>query len=283
MRLGRLLSLKSETQGELEKYKDSFLTCEVEKEKLQQILREGKDSHNRETLLVAATEETISMAKEYGVAILGYCKAIEQSPLEGKTRFLRGVEYVVEGFEEVEASFLEKIYQRHHRLPWIIAETKRCMIRELCMEDIDDLFTLYQDKELTKYVDPLKNYEEEKELQQAYIDNMYHYFGYGMWLVFLKETGELIGRAGLEHREIETDTVHELGYLIKKNYQRQGLAREVCLAIVKYAEEELGIEELNCFIKEGNIASVKLAENLGFSYESTIVEQDRKLLRFIRK
>lgn len=30
---------------------------------------------------------------------------------------------------------------------------------------------------------------------------MYGYYGYGMWLVFDKASGELIGRAGLEHRE----------------------------------------------------------------------------------
>jgi RimJ/RimL family protein N-acetyltransferase len=167
------------------------------------------------------------------------------------------------------------------------------------MEDMDALFALYEDKDLTKYTEPLLEYEEEVNKQRAYIDHMYRYFGYGMWLVFLKDTGELIGRAGVEHRQIydsdrtpinydaheecKLETVTELGYLIKKDYQGQGLATEVCQAILKYAEEELEIEEVNCFIQEGNTPSIKLAESLGFSYRETIVEQDRKMLRFIRK
>ena len=167
------------------------------------------------------------------------------------------------------------------------------------MDDIDALFELYQDKELIRYTEPLLEYEDEGNKQRAYMDHMYRYFGYGMWLVFSKDTGELIGRAGLEHRQIydscrttidkdaykewEQETVIELGYLIKTKYQGQGIATEVCQAILQYAKEEHGIEALNCFIEEGNIPSVKLAESLGFSYVSTIVEQDRKMLRFIRK
>jgi RimJ/RimL family protein N-acetyltransferase len=71
--------------------------------------------------------------------------------------------------------------------------------------------------------------------------------------------------------------------LIKRKHQGKGLATEVCQAILQYAQEELEIEELNCFIEEGNTPSIKLAESLGFSYLETIMEQDRKMLRFIRK
>ena len=33
-----------------------------------------------------------------------------------------------------------------------------------------------------------------------YIENMYGFFGYGLWLVFDKKTGELVARAGIENR-----------------------------------------------------------------------------------
>ena len=291
MKLRKLVSIGKETKGMLSSYKEHFEICEyIAKEKLELFLKHCSVEERQNLLLIAATDDTIQMGKVYDVAMLGYNK---------DSHFLSGVEYVIDGFEEVEASFLEKVHQRYHQIPWTIAETKRCIIRELCMEDFDALFELYKDKELTKYTEPLLEYEEELNKQRAYIDHMYRYFGYGMWLVFLKDTGELIGRAGLENRQIydferksinsdvyeasEGKTVTELGYLIKRKHQGQGLAKEVCHAILQHAEEELGIHELNCFIEEGNTPSIKLAESLGFSYLETIMEQDRKMLRFIRK
>lgn len=306
MKLRRLVSLREETGNILNQYADVFQIHSLETNgALRQMLEKSTFTENRETLLIAAAEDTIRLGKEYGIATLGYSKPCKQTTEQSEDQFLSGVEYLVEGFQEVDASFLEKVYQRHHHIPWTIAKTKRCTIRELCMEDMDGLFALYGDKELTKYTEPLLEYEEELNKQRGYINHMYRYFGYGMWLVFLEDTGELIGRAGLEHRELhrrcescsehktgmkpwdqndtKSDTVIELGYLIKRDYHHQGFATEVCQAILKYAEEELEIQELNCFIEEGNTPSIKLAETLGFSYMETIVEQNRKMLRFIRK
>ena len=300
MKLRKLISLREETKGMISLYEEHFKICEyTTREEIDLFLKHCSVEERQDLLLIAATNDTIRLGKEYGVATLGYSRPNQQVSSPSMENFLGGVEYVLESLEEVESSFLEKVHQRYHQLPWTIAKTKRCIIRELSMEDVDTLFELYQDKELTRYTEPLLEYEEELNKQRAYIDHMYRYFGYGMWLVFLKDTGELIGRAGLEHRQIhasltqnkeldlskewESSTVIELGYLIKSNYQGQGIATEVCQAILQYAEAELEIEELNCFIEEGNIPSVKLAESLGFSYVSTIVEQDRKMLRFIRK
>ena len=300
MKLGKLVSLREETQGRISPHKEHFKICEcTTREELELFLRNCSVEERQDLLLIAATKDTIGLGKEYEVATLGYSKPNKQTSSSSMENFLSGVEYVLESFEEVDASFLEKVHQRYHQIPWIIAKTERCIIRELCMDDFDAFYELYQDKELTKYTEPLLEYEDELEKQRAYMDHMYRYFGYGMWLVFLKDTGELIGRAGLEHHQVndgdrtsinddahkewEQETVIELGYLIKTKYQGQGIATEVCQAILQYAKEELEIKELNCFIEEGNIPSVKLAESLGFSYVSTIVEQDRKMLRFIRK
>ena len=175
-----------------------------------------------------------------------------------------GVNMLVEGFEEVDVDFLEKVYQRYHHIPWTILETKRCVVRELTLEDLDDLFVLYRDEEICRYTDALHAYEEEKELQRAYIENMYRYFGYGLWLVFSKDTGALIGRAGLEHREYHDEIELDLGYVIGTNYQRQGFATEVCEAIIEYAKENTGFERINVMIKDENLASKKLAQKLGF-------------------
>ena len=227
MRLKSLVSLRNETQGIIEKYKANFKIHEFEdREELRFFLEraEGANCENmpklRETLLIAATDESIAFGKEWSIATIGYLNP----QISGQS--LSGVEYLIEGFEEVEASLLEKAYQRFHHIPWTIAETERCIIRELALEDIDALFELYRDEELTKYTEPLFDYEEEMEYQRAYINNMYRFFGYGTWLVFLKDTGELIGRAGLEHREYHGEIELELGYLIREKDMRKRYVRQ---------------------------------------------------------
>lgn len=75
-----------------------------------------------------------------------------------------------------------------------------------------------------------------------------------MWLVFSRETGKLIGRAGLEH--------DELGYMIAPEFQNQGYATEVCRFVIDYARENTDFEELYCRIDERNTASVRLAKSL---------------------
>ena len=160
---------------------------------------------------------------------------------------------------------LQRVYERHFNIPWTILETKRCIVRELELSDMDDLFSMYAEPGMTDYMEGLYEYEEELEYQKAYIENMYRFYGYGMWLVFEKKTGTLIGRAGVEHRE-ELNGDMELGYAIRTSFQHQGYAYEVCQAIMQYAGEELQVHLLHCLIQKENALSEKLAIKLGFSY-----------------
>lgn len=185
----------------------------------------------------------------------------------------------VEGFEEVDLIFLQHVYERHHHIPWTILETKRCIVKEFSMEYLDALFELYDGEGMTDYMEPLYPYEQEKEYQQAYIDNMYAFYGYGMWIVCEKETGRLIGRVGVEHRE-ELGGELELGYAIGIPYQRQGYATEVCEAVLTYTKEELGMPSVCCLIDEGNVISEHLAAKLGFSFEETVHLQEKFMKKY---
>lgn len=92
-----------------------------------------------------------------------------------------------EGMEEIDGSFLQHVYERHHRIPWIILKTPRCIVKEFSMEYLDALFELYAGKGMTDYMEPLYPYEEEREYQQAYIEQMYRFYGYGMWICVRQE------------------------------------------------------------------------------------------------
>ncbi len=208
-------------------------------------------------LIISPYQKVLSWAAEHGIATIGY------QPSEN-TEFLHA-DMIVEGFEEIDETFFTHVFERHHNLPWTILETKRCIVRELALSDIDALFELYAGDGMTEFMEDLYPYEEEIKYQKAYIENMYRFYGYGMWLVFEKATGKLIGRAGVEHRE-ELGGEMELGYAIGTPYQRKGYATEVCSAIVDYARNELMVQELTCLIEPENSISIHLAEKLGFSF-----------------
>lgn len=267
------MALRNELNVQLDKYaNDVEVSLYPSAEELAQAITHEKDT----TILIAATDATITLGKNLGVATMAY-----MNPLIPNQSY-SGVDMLVEGFDEVDVDFLEKVWQRHHRIPWTILETERCVVRELALEDLDDLFELYGDGEIDKYTDPLYPYEEEKEFQRAYIENMYRYFGYGLWLVFSKETGELIGRAGLEHREYHHEIELELGYIIGTPYQGKGFAQEVCEAILDYARDNTGFNRINTLIEEGNVASQHLSKKLGFAHVEDF-ELDGKIMhRYIK-
>jgi len=275
-KLKLIIAIRQEVNNMLEKYEESrrvyYCSSIIE---LQNLLQEEQKIDT--TLLIAATDSTIALGKELGIATMAYANP------EIPNQSYSGVDMLVEGFDEVDADFLEKVYQRYHRIPWTILETERCVVKELSLDDLDALFELYEDGEIDKYTDSLYPYEEEKEFQRAYIENMYRYFGYGMWLVFSKETGKLIGRAGLEHREYNGETELELGYIVGTPYQGKGYATEICKAILEYAKENTGFERINTLIEDGNIASEKLTKKLGFVHEEDF-ELDGKIMhRYTRE
>lgn len=246
-----------------------------------------EEPENRETKLLSFPPEhsiflsmegrLLQPMKTRGMAVVAFTEQGE----ERKPEF-SAADMLVEGFGEIDAKFLTQVYQRHHRLPWTILETKRCVVREITMEDIDDLFALYAWEGMTEYLEPLYEYEKEKEYQRAYIENMYGFYGYGMWLVLEKETGTLIGRAGLEHRE-ELGGELELGYAIGTPYRRRGYAAEVCLAILDYARNYLECDRVNCLIQEGNLVSEHLARRLGFALCEEMEINGRQMRRYIRR
>ena len=229
----------------------------------------------KEVLVIAATDETIQEAALARLAVFAWKNP--NYPNES----LMASPVLVESFEEVDYEFAERVWRRHHKLPWNILTTARCYVRELSLGDMEDLFAMYQQKGMTDYMEPLYEREEETEYQKAYIENMYGFYEYGMWLVFDRQTDALIGRAGIENRELHGTFELELGYAITPVYQGKGYATEVCTAILAYAREHLECREINCLIQKENQPSLALAKKLGFHYRETIAEKEQSYERYV--
>ncbi len=208
---------------------------------------------------------------------------------------------LIMGFDEVSPDFIRKLYERSRGIPWTILRTKRTLVRELSLDDIDDIYRLHEDPEIQKNNPPLfPSREDEIQFQKAYIEQMYGFYGYGFWLVYnripqkiienpalpyippyRKEAGELIGRAGLNHRDGFQEP--ELGYLFSAIARGKGIAFEVCSAILDYAHEILGFSMINSFIYPDNKRSIRFIEKLGFTFREKYDKDEKLLYRFTKK
>lgn len=175
---------------------------------------------------------------------------------------------IVESFEEVDFSFVARTHCHAHNLPATIATTKRLVIRELALDDVPALFALYQDASFLKHqLTFASSLEEAYAKQEAYIHHMYQFMGMGLYGVFLKETGELIGHCGIEPKEesvSSSDVRYELGYGICHSMQRRGLATEAVKAILSFARNTLYLSKVHVIIDSANTASLEFANKLGF-------------------
>lgn len=177
--------------------------------------------------------------------------------------FFGGVRYLVAVEKELEPDYLERVYRRYHNLPWEILNTKRCLIRETMETDIDAFYEIYANPSITRYMDNLFPEREDERLYITnYRKNIYEFYEYGIWTVLSRETGQVIGRAGLTMREGFTEP--EIGFVIGAPWQRKGYAYEVCMAILSYGLAELGFHMVQAFTQPSNTASLGLLHKLGF-------------------
>ena len=165
---------------------------------------------------------------------------------------------------DMDPAFLERDRLRKAGLPVEIARTERLVLRETIPADIPALYEIWkQDGMVRGNVPVLNTLEEETEFMEAYIRHAYLFYDFGLWTVIEKQSGQIIGQAGLFVSELLDDAV-ELGYLIGQSYRGKGYAQECGRAILAYAEEVLDLEELHVLIERTNDTSLHVAQKLGF-------------------
>lgn len=217
-----------------------------------------KIAQPEQTLLVTDSIKAAEQAKRQQTALVFYEK-------QGAAEQIFGADMVVWGFEEVDVCFLERVYQRRHGLPWVIAETERLVLRESVEADLEALRALYREEGMTAYMEDGGPEGADGALRfRAYIENQYRFYAYGLWTVIEKTQGKVIGRAGIENREYQGKNVLELGYMIGKKWQNRGYGEEAARAAECYAAESLGEKELYAWIHTENAASVHLIEKMGY-------------------
>lgn len=145
-------------------------------------------------------------------------------------------------------------------------ETSHLRLRQFTLDDSDDLYRLYSNPELFKYMSNEKPllWEQTKEVINSFTENWQkHHFG--VWAVIYKRNRKLIGHCGLKFLENSREV--QIGYLLLKSYWGKGLGTEAATATLRFGFEVAKLEKIVAVAKPENIASRRVMEKVGMKYE----------------
>lgn len=96
----------------------------------------------------------------------------------------------------------------------------------------------------------------------------YRQYGFGMWLVELRETGEPIGICGLLKREALADV--DLGFTFLERFWSRGYAFEAASAAIDYGWNVAKLPRIIAITATHNASSQRLLAKLGLRFERMV-------------
>lgn len=237
----------------------------------------GKAPDREDTLYVTDDPVCFGILQQEGTYVIGLYHAWNRDSSFPDCRYAMDTS---EGMADWDEHWFFQVYNRLAGLPCQILETERLLVRESTLEDVDEFYRIYADPSITRYMEPLyEDPDKEREFMKDYIQKIYGYYGYGIWTVLKKDSGRVIGRAGLVERD--GFSLPELGFIIEEKEQRKGYAREVCTAILDYGAEQLGFEAVQALVREKNLVSRHLLEELGFTDRGEVQAENKSYLQYV--
>lgn len=146
-----------------------------------------------------------------------------------------------------------------------VIETPRLLLRELMEDDLDSLGETLMDSRTMKALGgPM-----DREQAAAWLARQIGRRQRGelaCWGVVERETGELVGQAGFARMPTPLGKLPELGYILRPDRQSLGYAVEAGRACLEYGFGTLDFTCVCAVIREGNLASERVAGRLGMRY-----------------
>ena len=144
----------------------------------------------------------------------------------------------------------------------MLLDTERLFLREMDENDFEALYAVLADSDIMQHYP----YRFDEARVRGWIDRnleRYRIFGFGLWAVCLKETGEMIGDCGLTMQNIHGVIKPEIGYHIRGDMQRKGYAREAASAVRDWTFTHTPFQEIYSYMKYTNEPSARTAVSWG--------------------
>ena len=148
--------------------------------------------------------------------------------------------------------------------PFPILKTERLTLRQLVVNDEQEIFTLRSDKEINKYldrqisntIDDARNFITKVNENINKNDSLY-------WAITLRDRNILVGTICLFGFSDENGKC-EIGYELLTNFQGQGIMKEAVEKVIDYAFNTVNVKKIEAFLHRDNQSSIKLLEKFSF-------------------
>lgn len=156
----------------------------------------------------------------------------------------------------------------------IVLETPRLQLREMSLADMHSLAVILQDERVMYAYNGAFSDAETLAWMQKQL-RRYREFGFGLWAVLKRDTGEMIGQCGITMQEYRNTQVPEIGYLFAYKHWHQGYATEAAIACREYGFNALHFDALYSIIRDTNIPSQNVALRNGMKKIDSFVKHYR--------
>ena len=144
--------------------------------------------------------------------------------------------------------------------PFPILTTERLTLRQLVINDEQEIFTLRSDSEINKYLDrQISNtIDDARNFISTIIKNDSSY-----WAITLSDKNILVGTISLFGFSDENYRC-EIGFELLTNFQGQGIMKEAVEKVIDYAFNTIKLNKIEAFLHKDNLSSIKLLEKFSF-------------------
>lgn len=151
----------------------------------------------------------------------------------------------------------------------LVIETPRLVIRPIAASDTDALHPIAADPAVSRLLS--WSAHADREQTRAWIQSVIEARAAGTAITWaIERDGQVIGCIGLSgitwtFRAWRIDRA-ELGYWLGQGHWGQGLMSEAALAATRWGFETLGLHKITIGCMEGNAASQKIIERIGYRF-----------------
>lgn len=152
--------------------------------------------------------------------------------------------------------------------------TPRLILRELNANDVESVFRIRSDYEVTKYnTGPAyQHLDQAADLIEA-ITNSYREQDEIRWGITLRQgDNSVIGLCGYNYWN-RRDHRGSIGYDLARAYWGYGIMTEAIQAVVTFGFEQMGLNRIEADADARNVASIRVLEKIGFRREGIQREQ----------
>lgn len=152
-------------------------------------------------------------------------------------------------------------------------ETARLVCERLRPDHAAELSILLRDPRVARTMFATGEPPTEEEVIERLAEKIAEWdrHGFGPWLLRDRFTGVMVGRGGLQHTFVAGCNEIEVAWAIVPERWGEGLATELAGAAVDVAFHDLGLNQLVAFTLPDNVASQRVMDKAGFTFEREIV------------